>query len=299
MAQPKKISDSIIREINDHKFENLDVYLKDQVEWEEISDELIIPKNTRKFIKSIQDKETRIAVANFLQKYARQYFREAAERQEYKETAENMYAVGVPDMPVKTADARLNLLQQELLFILDQEQSTGEFSGEKFKQQEKRIKQLEKEVQELVDKNAQLEKKLDRWENPWAYEKLIPEPLRNDTFFQIMNYLKSKQIVREIYERSDYGHRICCYHWDAKKALFGYFVEQLNLEFDLNEARGQLNWQVFEPAIHNYGDIVEEARKAVSKYRNSKKTLLPAQADIIKEAIKYADEIVPQDKKAK
>lgn len=42
MAQPKNISDSIIREINDHKFEDLDVYLKDQVEWEEISDELLI-----------------------------------------------------------------------------------------------------------------------------------------------------------------------------------------------------------------------------------------------------------------
>ena len=299
MAQPKKNLDSIIQDINDHKFENLDVYLKDQVEWENFGDELIVPKNVRKFIKSIQDKETRIAVANFLQKYTRQYFREAAERQEYKETTENMYAVGVPDMPVKSADVRLNLLQQELLFILDQEQSTGEFSGDKFKQQEARIKQLEKQIEELVGKNAQLETRLDRWEHPYNYGKFIPEPLRNDTFMQIMNYLKSKQIVREKYEPSDYGHRICCYYWDAQKALFGYFVEQLNREFDLNEARGQLNWQVFEPAIHNYDEIVEEARKAVSKYRKSKKTLLPAKADIIKEAIKYADEIVPQDKKAK
>ena len=289
MAQSKKSSDSIIKEINDHKFENLDVYLKDKVEWENFGDELIVPKNARKFIKSIQDKETRIAVANFLQKYARQYFREAAERQEYNEKAQNMFSVGVPDMPVKTADARVTLLQQELLFILDQEQSTGEFSGDKFNKQDKKIKELEKQVNELMTINQQLQARINRFEHPEKYGKFIPPELNNSQFRVLMQYLQSKRIVFPIFVENTYGHVIQCYRWHGSKALFGYYVEQLNVEFELNEAREQRNWQIFEPVFENYDEIVEEARKAVSKYRKDSNTLLPAGADYVKNAIKEAN----------
>jgi len=291
MAQSKKSSDSIIKEINDHKFENLDVYLKDKVEWENISDELIIPKNARKFIKSIQDTEMRIAVADFLQKYARQYFREAAENYEFKERSEEMFSVGTPVMPVKTADERISLFKQELLFILDQERSTGEFSGDKFLKQEKRIKQLEKEVEELSNANKFLQEKIDRFEHPEKYGKFIPYDLNNSQFRAIMEYLQSKQIVSPLYSDSMYGKTICCYHWYASKALFGYYVERLNEEFELNEAREQRNWQIFESVFENYDEIVEEARKAVSKYRNDPKTLLPAGADHVKNAIEEANKI--------
>lgn len=92
-----------------------------------------------------------------------------------------------------------------------------------------------------------------------------------------------------MYDDSSYGRQVCCYRWYGKKALFGYYVERMNQELDLNEARELLNWQIFEPAIDNYGELVEEARKAVSKYRKDPKVFLPAKADIINDAIRYAN----------
>ena len=146
MEQQKNILNSILTAINSLKLD-LDRYLKNDVDWESVGDILIVPQQVRKFIKSIQDKETRMDVARFLKKYAQQYFREAAEAMEYKDKAENFMAVG-PDIPIKTADERIALFQQELGFLLDQDESTGEFSGNKFKKLQERITQLEEELKE-------------------------------------------------------------------------------------------------------------------------------------------------------
>ena len=104
-----------------------------------------------------------------------------------------------------------------------------------------------------------------------------------------MRYLQAKQLVLPLYPEKDYTRGISCYQWYGSCALFGYFVWKLNQEFDLNEARDLLNWQVFETAINNYNKLINEARKAVSKFRKDDKALLPAKADIIEEAIRYAN----------
>ena len=298
MAQQKNVLSSLLSAINDLRFDDLDRFLKNDVEWESVGDILIIPQQVRKFIKSIQDKEARMDVARFLHKYARQYFREAAEGMENKEREEGFLAVG-PDIPIKTAEERIALFQQELAFLLDQDESTGEFSGNKFKMQQERIKQLEKQVEELVDKNAKLETQLDRWEHPYNYGKYIPDPFRNDTFVYIMNYLKMKGIVREMYSTNEMGFKqICCYHWDGSKALFGYFVDKINDILNLRGARVPLDWKVFEPAIHNYNDIVGEARKALSTYKNSSSLQQERIKDVdkIDEAVKNALEYVNRNR---
>ena len=94
MAQQKNVLSSLLSAINDLRFDDLDRFLKNDVEWESVGDILIIPQQVRKFIKSIQDKEARMDVARFLHKYARQYFREAAEGMENKERADGFLAVG-------------------------------------------------------------------------------------------------------------------------------------------------------------------------------------------------------------
>ena len=266
------------------------------MEWENFGDELIVPKNARKFIKSIQDKETRIAVANFIQKYARQYFREAAERQEYNEKAQNMFSVGVPDMPVKTADARVTLLQQELLFILDQEQSTGEFSGDKFNKQKKRIEELEKMVDDLVAKQVALKKTIseqnqtiDILRHPERQHQ-IPNELRCEEFYHIITYLQKSGYV--IPRKASGVYQTLYYHWNVNtpKALFGYFVCKTCYLLELRTKDDHLIWKYFKQAFDNFDKFEKQARDHASLNKNwedVRTSVKPDGAHIIDEAFEY------------
>jgi len=280
----------VLEVINNHQYEQLSDYLSD-VNWLEIDPLTIVPQQAiRNFAKAIVDKEVRLDVMRFLEAYAENYFRAGAE-----ELVRHDYAqkhVGFTSGVIRIeANQYLDKFKTELKTQINQLQSSGEFSGDKFQKQEKRIKQLEKEVEELSNANKFLQEKIDRFEHPEKYGKFIPYDLNNSQFRAIMEYLQSKQIVSPLYSDSVYGKTICCYHWYASKALFGYYVERLNEEFELNEAREQRNWQIFESVFENYDEIVEEARKAVSKYRNDPKTLLPAGADHVKNAIEEANKI--------
>lgn len=284
---PKTIED-IIDRINTKKYDNLDDLLK-SIEWELVGDDLIEPINIRHFTKCIVDNEVRLDLMRFLNKYAKQYFRQAAETFEYNENVRVAASTSPVQEYVKSADEYLELFQDELGFLIDQLENSNEFSGDKFAKQTKRITELEKQVKELQTVNNKLQEKVNRFENPAKYGHYIPSELNNRIFREVMNFLQHKQIVLPLYDDSDYGRRVYCYRWYGKKALFGYYVERMNHELELNEARDLLNWQIFEAAIDNYSDIVDEARKAVSKYRKDPKTLLPAKADIIEDAIRYAN----------
>ena len=257
----------VLEVINNHQYEQLSDYLSD-VNWLEIDPLTIVPQQAiRNFAKAIVDKEVRLDVMRFLEAYAENYFRAGAE-----ELVRHDYAqkhVGFTSGVIRIeADQYLDKFKTELKTQINQLQSAGDFSGDKFKKQQERIKQLETEFKELQDINRELKAKVDRFEHPEKYHKYIPSELRNRKFGDIMKYLHSVQIAIPIYADGDYGKVITCYQWYGGKGLFGYYVDKLNFEFELNEAREQLNWKIFEPAFNNYEKLIAEARKAVSNYKN-------------------------------
>ena len=259
------------------------------IEWSDIAPNTIIPKlELRRFTKSIYDKEVRLNVMRFLHEYARYYFFDSAYDLVEEEYQNHGWALSEERIAHDT-DSRINVFQSELATQISQIEKTGQFSGDRFRKLEKRIEQLEEENKEYKNANKFLQEKVDRFENPHKYGKFIPAELNNRKFVGIMQYLQSKQLVMPLYSEKDYTRGICCYEWYGTCALFGYLVWKLNQEFDLNESRELLNWQIFETAINNYDKLINEARKAVSKFRKDDKILLPAKADYVEEAIKYAN----------
>lgn len=275
----------IFTAINNHDYENLQVFMNN-TDWFSITPQLIIPRDKiRALVRLIVDEEVRLDVMRYLDKYALDYFKPAAEKLAPETAATPIYT----DTELERQTMYLmDEFRKELRFQIDLIESTGKFTGEKYHLQDKKIKALEKQVNELQETNLQLKTRINRFEHPEKYGKFIPPELNNTQFRMIMEYLQSKRIVFPLFADGTFGRVIQCYRWQSSKALFGYYVEQLNVEFELNEAREQRNWQIFEPVFENYAEIVEEARKAVSKYRNNPKILLPAGADHIQEAIEEA-----------
>lgn len=259
--------------------------LQEGINWSDIDPKTIIPKlELRKFTKSIFDKEVRRDVMKFLLDYTEYYFYDNA-------LILTGYKPSYLEDPMfeKYAQLYITEFRTELSTQISQLEKTGEYSGDKFNKLNKQIEQLKAENKQLKNANLQLKAKVDRFEHPAKYGHYIPSELNNHIFREVMAFLCSKQIALPMYDDSSYGRQVCCYRWYGKKALFGYYVERMNQELDLNEARELLNWQIFEPAIDNYGELVEEARKVVSKYRKDPKAFLPAKADIINDAIRYAN----------
>lgn len=267
------------------EWNNLYELLQDGILWSAINPERIIPKNSlRCFTKSIIDKEVRMDVMKFLFDYAEYYFSDGARELAW---------LGVNTIEKRDLEERIrNYITEfrtELSTQISQIEKTGAYSGDRFSKLEKQVAQLTEENEQYKKANKFLQDKIDRFENPHKYGKFIPAELNNRIFVEIMRYLQAKQLVLPLYPEKDYTRGISCYQWYGSCALFGYFVWKLNQEFDLNEARDLLNWQVFETAINNYNKLINEARKAVSKFRKDDKALLPAKADIIEDAIRYAN----------
>ena len=263
MEQTSVLIESIIATLNTHSYENLDSYLKD-LEWEVVAPLLIEHKEIRKFSKRISDDEVRVDVMQFLEKYAQQYFREAAEDKEYREKLKIMQDPFHNHN--KTAKEYIKFFKDELVFLIDQSKDAGQFTGEKFSKLKREKKQLERKIEELANEVSILKAKIDKYEHPHAYGKHIPDGLDTDAFFNIMDHLAEKKIVRKVSDIQSGVRTLTCYQWDASKALFGYFVYRMNKVLNLNGARVPLNWKIFEPAINNYSDLIDEARKAHSTY---------------------------------
>lgn len=260
--------------------------LQEKIEWSEVNPETIIPKlELRRFTKSIDDKEVRLDVMKFLFDYAEYYFYDGAKKLSHARLGNVIIESEAKEI---TAEY-IREFRTELSTQISQIEKTGMYSGDRFSKLEKQVAQLTEENEQYKKANKFLQDKIDRFENPHKYGKFIPAELNNRIFVEIMRYLQAKQLVLPLYPEKDYTRGISCYQWYGSCALFGYFVWKLNQEFDLNEARDLLNWQVFETAINNYNKLINEARKAVSKFRKDDKALLPVKADIIEEAIRYAN----------
>ena len=120
---PKTIEE-IIDRINTKKYDNLDDLLK-SIEWELVGDDLIEPINVRHFTKCIVDNEVRLDVMRFLNKYAKQYFRQAAETFEYNENVRVATSTALVRESIKSADEYLDLFVDELGFLIDQLENSG------------------------------------------------------------------------------------------------------------------------------------------------------------------------------
>lgn len=265
MEQASVLIESIIATLNTHSYENLDSYLKD-FEWDVVAPLLIEPKEIRKFSKKISNKEVQLDVMQFLEKYAKQYFREAAENKEYREKVRIMQDPYHDH--IKTANDYIQLFKEELLFLIDQSKNAGQFTGEEFSKLKREKKQLEEKIEKLTNEVGFLKAQIDKYEHPHAYGKHIPDDLDTDAFYNIMGHLVEKKIVRKVTDIQSGVRTLTCYQWDASKALFGYFVYQMNKALNLNGARIPLYWKIFEPVINNYSDLIGEARKAHSTYMN-------------------------------
>jgi len=294
MSKERITPSSIAEQLNQHKYEDLGVFLRKDVDWFALAPSSILPREkVRAFVTSINDEEVRLDVMRFLNKYAIDYFSEIAQKD-----IEIDFHVGISSAAdiEREAVKRVGMFQKELTFQIDLIESSGKYTGARYSKLEKKIEDLEKQLKrkdediENLDKLInELEEKVNRFEHPEKFGKYIPAELRGRQFQDIMAYLQTKQIVLPLYSDSTYGRLIQCYRWYGSKGLFGYYVERLNEEFDLNEAREQRNWHIFESVFENYDKLVDEARKAVSKYRKNNKALLPAKADFVDEAIKYAN----------
>ena len=254
------------------------------INWSAIEPETIIPKiEMRKFITSIQDEEVRLSVCEFLLKFANDYFIDSAIV--LNSNYSNSYQAALDD---------IEILKSEIDFQIKLIRSTNDYSGEEFSGLKRRLEEQKEQVKKLNQENVELRKELNSYKHPYDNGYCIPHELLDSIFRYSMEYLAKKELVLPIQDvHPKYGiYTIACYQWLGGKALFGYFVERMNKELELQEARMPLNWKVFKPAIINYDDLIKEARKAVSNYTKNK-SLMPAKADIIEEAIKYAE-----DKKA-
>lgn len=126
-------------------------------------------------------------------------------------------------------------------------------------------------------------------------QKYIPEPFNSELGMCILLQLEKKGIIQkntqDVYYPENNTCEISmepiCYTWKATKALYGYFVDKMSLLFELRTSGGMLQWKKFEPLFTNAQSLQAEALAVVSKYTKSKR--YPENAEIIEEAIKYAE----------
>lgn len=259
----------ILQDINNHEYEDLEKFLK-KTDWFSVPKGSILPRaKVRAFVTSIADDEVRLAVMRFLQKYEDHYFKEE----------DNVFE------PVLGTDP-IAAFHRELSVQIEQLTSTGEFSGNRFSKLEKQVAKLKEENEQYKKANQFLQEKIDRFEHPEKYNKYFPSELHNDKFEDIMKYLQSVQIALPIYAEGTFGRVITCYHWYGGKSLFGYFVIHVSDALNLKKGRDTYDWQIFEPAIHNYDELIKEARKAISTCKKQKTKI--EKSEIIDEAIQLA-----------
>ena len=265
-----------------------------EIDWSSIAPDTIVPKlELRRFTKSITDTEIRLAVMKFLHEYARYYFYDSAYNYVVEEYNRNNWTPGDGDLEHDT-NVYVSVFQSELATQISQIEKTGEFSGDKFSKQAKRIAELEKQVSELQAENKKLKGIVDQYENPFDYQFYIPDELQEEEFWHIMTYLQHKRLVHPKEDFDRYGmRRVACYVWKEKghKALFGYFADRVSFELDLYKDK-HVQWKIFRPAFINFKRVEKQAKDAVSAYKSwsNPQAPLPNDYQIIEEAIKYAEE---------
>ncbi len=292
MAENKYIEDllkldKIAIHINEHQYDDLEVFLSDY-DWDLVGEIILIPSNVRVFIKEIEDAEVRLDVARFLKKYAEQYLREAAERLEYAEAEKNAVSPSLVRKREKSAEEYIEYFQQELGFLIEQIEQAGEFTGDHVARLKKRIADLEKQVKELQEQKRKLEDKIYEYEHRGDGHN-IPVKLVSHEFNHIVQLLIQKQLVVPHYGTDSYGYQRLVYMtWKGRYDLFGYFVDKISYELELRDSGGRLQWKLFAKAFDNYKKIERAAKNAVAYYQNHPEAKKPEDADIIDEIIQIA-----------
>ena len=307
MAENKYIEDflkldKIAIHINKHQYDDLEVFLSDY-DWDLVGEIILIPSNVRGFIKEIEDAEVRLDVARFLKKYAEQYLREAAERLEYAEAEKNAVSPSLVRKREKSAEEYIEYFQQELGYLIDQLENSGGFSGDKFKKQQEKIENLEKQVKELQETNLQLKKRVDELEHPEKRHQ-VPNELRCEEFYHIMSYLQKSGYVSPRESPVGMYRGPIYYHWNilTPKALFGYFVCKTCYLLELRTKEDHLMWKLFKQAFDNFNKFEKQARDHASKnknWENVASSVKPDGAHIIDEAFAYCAKQMELSKKRK
>ena len=229
----------------------------------------------------------------FLQKYAIDYFLALSESSSELEFQRgNITYAGI----VNNSRDRIEQFRKELLFQIDLIESTGEFSGDKFKKLQEKVNEQEQEIIRLTAKIDELEKSLEERDNK-IYEQdhpedkqFIPDSLNQPEFLFAMEYLEKKKIVTTFTHVTQYGRAPLCYVWaKTAKPLFGYLVDRISYELELRK-KGRLDWKLFRPAFRNYDEIVKQGKNAVSiyKYWSDPAGPLPENYHLVEEALEYA-----------
>ena len=279
-------TEEIVERLNNGEYDDLWNFLQ-AIDWTQVAPETIIPRPVlRQFVRKISDGERRIEVMEFLSKFAHDYFYDGAKRMEWmKELKEDVEDEDDLEEFAQEAAADIRDFKAELNFQIDLVKSK-DYPGAVIDRLKKRKDVLEKEVKELKEENNKILTELDRLRHPYNYGKHIPEPLRNQMFSDIMNHLKKMQLVTISYMQTAWGEQPCCYFWCGTQSLFGYFVIHVSDALNLKKGRDTYDWQIFEPAINNYDELIKEARKAISTCK--KKNNKIDKSEIIDEAIQIA-----------
>ena len=281
MKSKESFLKKITEQLNQHEYSNLTKFLE-HIDWFSIPHEQIVPREkVRAFIKSIENEETRLNVARFLQKYEDYYFKEP----------DNGFTADFGTDPIAE-------FHRELEFLIKQLTSNGEFSDDKFSKLQKRITDLEKQVNELKVKNAKLEAQMDIYENPQDYGFGITGQLERQEFYWIMKYLVGQRVARVKYVQTDWGQVPGAYHWDKEMGLFGYFVDQVSDFLDLRDSADRIKWEPFKKAFLNFDKLEKEARNAISRYKTPHGKY-PDNGDLVRNAIKYAQEKAQEEESKK
>ena len=284
--------DAIVYFLNHTWYEDLDEFLRETVNWYALDTSEILPRvKARAFVRSIRDREVRLAVMGFLDKYATDLFCDNEEHRLFictfgEENPHNPNEHVVSEL-YDTLDNNITLFRKELQFQSEMITSAGEFAGDRFKNQQKRITDLEEEIKNLKEKNIELETKIDRYEHPADYGMGLSDEFKSEEFKIIMDVLARNKVVRVFASQTPYGIRTCCYYWDKGKGLFGYFVDKVSEELDMRYSDDRINWKPFKKAFLNFDKLEKEARNTITRCKK-KTQKFPDDGYLVMNAIKFA-----------
>jgi len=287
-------------------WQDLEELLQDGINWSEIQPETIIPKmEIRAFCKKILNKEVRLDVMKFLFDYAEYYFSDGARELAW---------VGETSMPKSILEDRIHdyisQFRSELSTQISQIEKTGQFSGDRFRQLEEKIKKLEKEGKNLKEDKrklhqeiATLKERIDELEHPEKRHQ-VPNELRCEEFYYIISYLQKYGYVSPRESPVGMYRGPIYYHWNipSPKALYGYFVCKTCYLLELRTKEDHLMWKLFKQAFDNFDTFEKQARDQASKNKNWINAISsdkPEGAHIIDEALKYSEEQMAKSKESK
>lgn len=198
----------------------------------------------------------------------------------------------------KFLDELLKQKEEEDKHAIALEQAIEKSKDERIAELEAQIKELKREKSQAIREKEEAEHKRDIFKEKLdsltnrLNKKYIPASLKSKEAELILNELMKKDVISPLGHNTSNEFVIQCYRWDESAALFGYFIDRMNFQLELNSSGGNINWKEFKPAFSNYEEKIKRARDTVSLYRQHKEVKKPEKAEIIDEAIATAEKIM-------